>query len=173
LNKYSREFGFDCLATGHNVDDEAEAFMMNVFRNDVSRALRQGPIAGISKSSKFTKRVKPLYNILENEVVRFSKIQKFPVNYGICPCSVDAYRRNFVNILSEFEKKHPSVKYNILRFHESLKDKAIDSLAKIEDIGVCSNCGEPTSKEICQTCKILKELSDIPKEENIDSIKED
>lgn len=167
LNKHSRLLGFDILATGHNMDDEAEAFMMNVFRNDVSRALRQGPVSGVLKSDKFVKRVKPLYNILESEVVRYSKLMGFPVNYGICPCSVDAYRRNFVKILDEFEKKHPSVKYNIIRFHESIREKAlssVDSGKGFEDIGFCKECGEPTSKDLCQTCMILSELSGMEKE---------
>ena len=168
LNKYSRNLGFDVLATGHNMDDEAEAFMMNVFRNDVSRALRQGPISGVSKSDKFVRRVKPLYNILEAEVVRYSKLLKFPVNYGICPCSVGAYRRNFVNILTEFEKKHPSVKYNVLRFHESLKEKALKANEKPADMTFCKNCGEPSSKDQCQTCKILSEIADVKEEENTD-----
>ncbi|MFC1698103.1 ATP-binding protein, partial [Nanoarchaeota archaeon] len=47
LNKYSKKFKFDYLATGHNLDDEAQAFMMNVFRNDFKLAKRQGPITGI------------------------------------------------------------------------------------------------------------------------------
>jgi len=61
LNKYSKKLGFDYLATGHNLDDEAEAFLMNVFRNDYSLASRQGPKSRESSSLKFVSRVKPLY----------------------------------------------------------------------------------------------------------------
>ncbi len=156
LNKYSRELKFDCLATGHNLDDEAQAFLMNVLRNDFKLAQRQGPIPGIAKSSKFTKRVKPLYLLKEEEIERFSKLLKFPVNYGICPCSVDAYRRQYINFLNEFEKKHPSVKYNIIRFHETMKDNL--KKPKNLKIGTCESCGEPSSKKLCKACTIFKIL---------------
>lgn len=157
LNKYSKKLKFDCLATGHNLDDEAQAFLMNIFRNDTKLALRQGPISGVAKSKKFVKRIKPLYNLTEEEVIRYSKIMMFPVNYGICPCSTDAYRREYRNILDEFEKKHPNVKYNVIRFHETLLLPLKAKLDK-EKIPSCKKCGEPASNDICRTCAIFKEI---------------
>ena len=156
LNKYSRKLKFDILATGHNLDDEAQSFIMNVFRNDFKLAKRQGPITGSTKSKKFVKRVKPLYFIKEEEIETYSKLMKFPVNYGICPCSIDAYRREYKNQLDNFEKKHPSVKYNIIRFHETMKS----NLKKEEsmELNNCETCGEPSSKKICKVCTIIDEL---------------
>jgi uncharacterized protein (TIGR00269 family) len=151
LNKYSKKFGFDYLATGHNLDDEAQAFIMNVFRSDDKLARRQG----IKSSGKegFVSRVKPLYWLSENEVVRYTKILKFPVNYGICPCSVGAYRRNYLDMLNEFEKKNPSLKYNILKFHEKIMNEE-KGTAKANEC----DCGEPCSQDICKVCEILKML---------------
>jgi len=158
LNKHSKKLKFDVLATGHNLDDEAQAFVMNVFRNDIKLATRQGPISGIARSTSFVKRVKPLYLIKEEEVVVYSKAKKFPVNYEICPCSVGAYRRQYKNILDEFEKKHPPIKYNIIRFHERIMNLVdTDKLTK-EKINVCKRCGEPTSTEKCKVCTILSEM---------------
>jgi uncharacterized protein (TIGR00269 family) len=151
LNKYAKKLKFDYLATGHNLDDEAQAFIMNVFRNDAKLARRQGPKSKASEG--FVCRVKPLYWISEGEVIRYTKILKFPVNYGICPCSVDAYRREYLNILNNFEKKNPSLKYNILRFHESLTNQP-----EVEGkVNVCK-CGEPCSQDECKACEILKIL---------------
>jgi uncharacterized protein (TIGR00269 family) len=158
LNKNARKMKFDYLATGHNLDDEAQAFIMNVFRNDFKLARRQGPKPGTVKSAKFVQRVKPLYLISENEVIRYSKIMDFPVNYGICPCSVVAYRRQFIGILDEFEKKHPSVKYNIVRFHETMQESL--KPAKAIKIEFCESCGEPCAKKICNTCKIFMQLQE-------------
>jgi uncharacterized protein (TIGR00269 family) len=158
LNKYARKLKFDYLATGHNLDDEAQAFVMNVFRNDFKLAKRQGPKPGTIKSAKFVQRVKPLYLISENEVIRYSKIVDFPVNYGICPCSIVAYRRQFIGILDEFEKKHPSVKYNIVRFHETMQ-QSLKPGKKIK-IEFCESCGEPCAKKICNTCRIFMQLQE-------------
>lgn len=156
LNKYSRKLKFDILATGHNLDDEAQAIIMNVFRNDFKLAKRQGPATGSSKSKKFVKRVKPLYFLKEEEIEKYSKILKFPVHYGMCPCSINAYRREYKNYLDKFEEKHPSIKYNIIRFQESLKNNL--KKEKVVKIDACEICGEPCSKKICKVCTILKHL---------------
>jgi len=157
LNKYSRKLKFDILATGHNLDDEAQAVIMNVFRNDFKLAKRQGPITGSTKSKKFVKRVKPLYFLKEEEIEKYSKILKFPVHYGMCPCSIDAYRREYKNYLDKFEEKHPSIKYNIIRFQENMKN----SLKKEKSVKInsCEVCGEPSSKNMCKVCIIIKNLS--------------
>lgn len=159
LNKYARELNFDCITTGHNLDDEAQSFMMNVFRNDLKLALRQGPRTGIIDSNKFIKRVKPLYFISEDEIERYSKLMGFKVNYNICPCSVGAYRRKYKKILNEFEKDHPHVKYNIINFQEQLKK--MTEINKKQDINCCKVCDEPSSKDICKACQIISELKQV------------
>jgi tRNA-5-methyluridine54 2-sulfurtransferase len=158
LNKYSRLWEFDALATGHNLDDEAQAFVMNVFRNDIKLASRQGPSTGFKKSIGFVKRVKPLYLISESEVIRYSQIKDFPVNYGICPCSVGAYRRTYLNMLNDFEKKNPSVKYNIIRFQESIMNYVDKEKISSGNALVCTSCGEPSASDTCNACKIFKQL---------------
>lgn len=156
LNKYSKELEFNYLATGHNLDDEAQSFMMNVFRNDLKLASRQGPKPGLTNSKNFVQRVKPLYHITEQEIIRYSKIKKFPVNYDICPCSTKAFRREFLTMLNEFEKTHPDVKYNIIKFSENMKDKLTkEKNLKIE---TCTSCGEPTANKICKACEIFSLL---------------
>ncbi|MFH1317153.1 MAG: TIGR00269 family protein [Candidatus Woesearchaeota archaeon] len=166
LNKHSKKLRYTHLATGHNLDDEAQSFVMNVFRNDFKLAKRQGPFPGLTRSKKFVQRVKPLYFIKEDEVIRYSKIMRFPVNYGICPCSVHAYRRDYRQILDRFEKDHPSVKYNILKFQENMK-----LMLKDEDqlvVNGCRKCGEPCSKDICRACIIFDNLK-LGKKEKINN----
>jgi uncharacterized protein (TIGR00269 family) len=157
LNKYSKKLKFDSLATGHNLDDEAQSFVMNVFRNDFKLAKKQGPKSE-SISKHFIKRIKPLYEIKEEDILEYSKIMNFKINYDICPCSTKAYRREYKNILDTFEKNHPSLKYNIIKFQETLKE----NLKEREhlEIGVCEICGEPSSNKVCKTCIIFKELKE-------------
>jgi uncharacterized protein (TIGR00269 family) len=157
INKYAKEMKFDAVATGHTLDDEAQAFLMNIFRNDVALARRQGPITGTGGNSVFVKRVKPLYLCTEKETTAYSKLMDFPVNYERCPCSVEAYRRNFRNFLEEFEKKHPSVKHNIVSFFLETLNKEKKTENK-EIINSCELCGEPSAGKICKTCEIIGEL---------------
>jgi len=156
LNKKGRELGFSTIATGHNLDDEAQGFLMNVFRNDINRALRAGPISGSASDARFVRRVKPLYFITEEETRRYALLRKFPVNLEICPHSGDAYRRKFINMLDGFEADHPNVKYNIVRFHETVK--ALSPGKREEHIGTCTMCGEPANARLCKTCQVLGTL---------------
>lgn len=156
LNKYSKKYEFDYLATGHNLDDSAEAFLMNVFRNDFKLASRQAPKSRVASSKKFVRRVKPLYFITNKEAERYSKIMKFPVRYEICPCSVDAHRRKYRTMLNEWENNNPGVKYSVVNFHEEM----LRHLKKEEKtkVNLCEKCGEPAAGKVCKTCQIFKEL---------------
>ncbi|MDD5178170.1 MAG: TIGR00269 family protein [Candidatus Nanoarchaeia archaeon] len=155
LNKYSKKLKFDYLATGHCLDDGAEVFLMNVFRNDMNLARRQG-IKSSDKSYKFVRRVKPLYFMTNNENKKYSEIKGLPVNYGMCPCSADAYRREFRDILEKFEVKHPGVKNNILEFQESMNLKLKEDVKT--GVNYCEGCGEPCSGKMCKVCVLLREL---------------
>ena len=159
LNKYSKELKLDVLVTGHNLDDEAQAFLMNAFRNDVILARRQGPITGKGGNEAFVRRAKPLYLCSEKETTAYSKIMGFPVNYGRCPCCADAYRKNFRDFLDKFEEKHPSVKYNIVQFLlETVYRQKEDYNNKV--MGYCEICREPSANKICKACQIITKLKD-------------
>ncbi|MBN2459127.1 adenine nucleotide alpha hydrolase family protein [Candidatus Woesearchaeota archaeon] len=175
LNKYAKKECFDCICTGHNLDDEAQAFIMNVFRNDLNLAKRQGPITGSGTvpgknvkggSAAFAKRVKPLYLCTEEETTAYSKLMKFPVNYADCPCREGAYRKEYADMLDEFEKKFPPTKYNIIQFFlrtiYKMKDKETEEGIVVKEEGAvvnaCAYCGEPCAKQVCKRCEILVAL---------------
>lgn len=157
LNKYAKKLGFDRLATGHNMDDEAQAVMMNLFRADLNMFERQGHVTGIPNIN-FVQRIKPLYEVKEKDIEKYSKLMKFPVNYERCPCSVDAYRRNYRNMLDELEKKNKDVKKNVLAVHERIKKQLAKKKKKDIQIKNCELCGEPASNDVCRTCGLFREL---------------
>lgn len=154
LNRYAKKLKLDCLVTGHNLDDEAQSFVMNLFRNDIKSIKRQGPVSGAGKSSKFVKRVKPLYFIREKETEKYSKLMDFPVKYGECPCSSDAFRRNFKTGLWKLEETYPNAIKNTVDFYirNIHKNKSIDRQIKVNS---CANCGEPCKNKTCRTCQII------------------
>lgn len=161
LNKFAKKQGFDCICTGHNLDDEAQAFVMNVFRNDLLLAKRQGPITGAGGNQAFVKRVKPLYLCTEKETTAYSRLMKFPVNYDDCPCREGAYRKEFADMLDDFEKKFPPIKHNIISFflrtiYAMKEDGNVRAgEGKEVKINACQYCGEPCSKDVCKRCEIL------------------
>lgn len=154
LNKKARELKADKLVTGHNLDDEAQSILMNLFKNNMKTMARLGPITGTIKDKRFIPRVKPLYFVTEKETELYSKLMKFPVKYGICPCSVNVFRRQISNLLDDFNKKHPGTTHSIvasfIELMPLLKNKYKGK------IGKCRYCKEPSSKDICDVCRILK-----------------
>jgi uncharacterized protein (TIGR00269 family) len=156
INKYAKKWDFDRVATGHNMDDEAQATLMNIFRSDIDRFKRQGPKVGISDSGHFIPRVKPLYFVSEKEIVSYSKKHKFPVVYSRCPCSKEAYRNTMRDFLAVIEKIDGKSIENIVKF-TARQVKNMKNEKNIE-IPMCEMCGEASNERICKTCQILNVL---------------
>jgi len=152
LNKYARKLKADKLATGHNLDDEAQSIIMNYFRDNLETSARLGPITGIVRDKRFAPRIKPLYFLTEKETALYALLKKYPIKFNECPYSLSTFRAHVRNLLNEFENNHPGTKYSIvnsfLEILPLLKDKYR------EKIGVCKECKEPTSSEICKVCEL-------------------
>ena len=159
LNKRSRELGADKLATGHNLDDEAENVMMNIMKGKPELFMNLGPKTGITEDKKFVQRVKPLYFCSNKEVREYTEKKMFNVVYAPCPCSVGAFRRDIRDLLTELEKKNPNIKQNLV-------NKLIDILPSIRKqygngikLRYCKLCGEPSRNAICKRCSLIKVLA--------------
>ncbi len=150
MNKEVRRLKADKIATGHNLDDEAQTFLMNIFKGSPELSANSGAITRNISDSKFIPRIKPLFYILENDVREYSRDEKLPVVYEKCPCAIDSYRiqvRKFVDGLSSKEKM------NII---ENM-DKMLGKIEKKETkINYCEVCGEPSRNEVCKKCELLK-----------------
>jgi len=145
INRKARELGATKLVTGHNLDDEAQTFLMNLFKNnDISG---MGPKTGITQDRMFVQRVKPLYFVTEAEIKDYSMKMKFPVIYRPCPCRVDSFRKS---ILVELDKLGPKVKRNLVRHLGE-----IVPVRKGGRIAYCERCGEPARNSVCKACEMI------------------
>lgn len=158
LNKKARELGATKVATGHNLDDECQSILMNILKGDLLRLVRMGPVPRVAKHKKFVQRIKPLIFIPENESELFAKINKIPFGPKRCPNSIDnPLRGKTRKFLDDLEKSSPGIKYSLyesaLKIVPSVKGKF-----KQGKINYCKNCGEPSSREICKVCELLKNL---------------
>lgn len=154
LNKIARKLKADKIVTGHNLDDEAQAILMNMFKANTNISARLGPMVGVLKDKKFIPRVKPLYFVSEKETREYSKRMNFPVVYEKCPCVAEAYRNHVRNLLNNYDKR---LKMNIvkrfLKILPKLKKKYSGKLS------YCKECGEPSAGDVCNRCKLLKRLN--------------
>ncbi|MFC1728446.1 ATP-binding protein [Nanoarchaeota archaeon] len=150
LNKYVRKIKADVIATGHNLNDESYSILMNLFRNTMKLNARIGPRTESKKG--FVPRVKPLYLCFEKEVERYSKLKKFPVHYGWCPCSTLAFRRFFAES-GVNDKELLNMVENFISLQPKMRE-----FYKGGETSKCNNCKEPSTGELCQACNIIKKL---------------
>jgi tRNA-5-methyluridine54 2-sulfurtransferase len=150
LNKLARKLKTDKIATGHNLDDEVQTFLMNILKGSPSLSSNSGPITKNVSNKKFVSRIKPLFYIPENEVRKYSKRKKLPVVYEKCPCGLDSYRiqvRKFLETLSD--KKKQDILGNFEKIFEKIQK------TKNTKINYCELCGEPARNKICKKCDLM------------------
>ena len=149
LNKYTNNF--DKIATGHNLDDECQAVIMNIFKAQTKLLFRQGPIT--SKIEGFTRKVKPLYLLKEKEIMTYSFLKKLNTPFNECPYAKHSFRFKVRDLINNMEYKKPGVKENIVRKYLDLRvvDENISVLNK------CTGCGSPCNGNFCKACR-LKEI---------------
>lgn len=157
LNSKARDLKAKKIATGHNLDDEAQSVLMNQFRGNIERSARLGPVTGILKDSRFVRRVKPFYFLTEKEVTAYCFLKKLPVEYGECPYATSSYRAEVRDMLNEFAIKHGQTKHAIINSFLDILPLLKEKFAGIKIRG-CKNCGEPCSGEVCKVCDFLQHL---------------
>lgn len=157
LNKLAKKLKATKIVMGHNLDDEAQTILMNIFNNNIALLARLGPKTGIKEFKGFIPRIKPLYMCPEKEVELYSKLMKFPINYESCPCRVDAYRKSVLDMLNDFDKKYKGTKYGIVNSYLELMP-ILKQAYKKGTVKICRSCGEPAAKDECNTCNILKKI---------------
>ncbi len=159
LNKYARLNGAKRLATGHNMDDEAQAIMMNQFKANIALTANLGPISGRQDHSHFVRRIKPLYFCTNDEVEMYCKVKGWELDFCDCLYSQEGYRSQIKKMLNEFENKYPGTKHGIVKSFLSilplLKEKAKTEIGEIQK---CEKCGEPANNKVCKACELQKDI---------------
>src|SRR3989338_6994516 len=160
LNKHARELGATKVITGHNLDDEAQAIIMNMFKANTALAAHLGPISGVQDHDLFVRRVKPLYFCTEKETRLYAWLKGFTIEFTECPYAREGYRANVQEMLNNFEQQYAGTKQGIvnsfLAILPLLKEKELPG--QKNSIQLCQECREPAQGEICNACKIQRVL---------------
>jgi len=148
LNRTAKNIGASTLATGHNLDDEAQTILMNYLRGDIDRLLRldHGEKAGL------VRRIKPLKYVPEKEVALYALLRDIPIDLDECRFSFGVFRAEVRELLNELESTHPGTKYSLTRGREKLSQLI---QRKPFELRECTECGEPSVNLLCQSCDLL------------------
>jgi uncharacterized protein (TIGR00269 family) len=163
LDLLAESCGANVVATGHNLDDYVQTFLINLFAGDVERIgwTYPEPVEyGITELRK----IKPLMEIYEREIVLYAIHTNIPFQSEECPYKDESIRSAFRNHLNNLEKIHPGIKYNayssILKIAK--KVKTASSLNTLDvNHGVqqehkrCIICNRDSSNTVCSVCRTL------------------
>jgi uncharacterized protein (TIGR00269 family) len=173
LERYADELGADKLLTGHNLDDEAQTALMNLFEGDIGQMAThfdaslgpfertgEGPTERARRDQDHhVPRAKPLRDVPEKEVALYAHLQDLPAHITECPHAEEAYRGEIQELLLEMEDRHPGTRHSVMAGYEKLAALAAGAFGGTDDaaaaFGECDQCGAPTGRDVCRKCDLL------------------
>src|SRR5204862_4251529 len=141
----AREHGYDVVATGHNLDDEAAVLFGNVLRWQTDYLGRQLPV--LEGGDGFVRKVKPLVRLGERETAAYCVLTGIDYIVEECPMAAGNRHLGFKEVLNSLEERSPGSKAAFLfgffeRGHERFTD---DASGERVELHPCRVCGAPTT----------------------------
>ena len=156
----ARRGGYDAVATGHNLDDEAAVLFGNVLRWQDEYLGRQRPV--LPAGAGFPKKVKPLVRLGEREMAAYCVLRGIDYVVEECPMALGNKHLGYKEALNAIEEQSPGSKE---AFYSGFLSRAVDRFAPTAEefpdgssvtVGVCIQCGAPSSGEVCAFCRLLE-----------------
>lgn len=161
MNRIARDLGYDVLATGHNLDDEAAVLFGNTLSWASEYLLRQGPV--LPEANGLARKVKPLCRFYEREMTAYALLSGIEYIYEECPFAEGSQSIFYKETLNQLETTRPGVKLTFyLRFLEARKsgELFIEKNARQGVLHACPKCGQPTStSDLCSFCRMIEKAN--------------
>jgi len=145
MNRVAFEGGYDVLATGHNLDDEAATLFGNVLHWQVDYLRHQSPVLP-ADGQGLARKVKPFCRFYERETAAYTLIRGIDYIEDECPYAVGATSLAHKATLAQMEHDAPGTKMHF--YTNFLKAKETGLFAAEEtapELHSCSQCGQPTT----------------------------
>ena len=154
FNQAAVDGGYDVVATGHNLDDEAAVLFGNVLRWNTEYLGRQLPV--LPAGNGFVRKVKPLVRLGEREMAAYCVLRGIDYIVEECPMAEGNRHLGYKEALNVLEDRSPGTK---AAFYVEFLDKASHLFTPQADaekatLRGCSSCGAATPGEVCAFCKL-------------------
>ena len=121
IDKAALDGGFDVVATGHNLDDEAAVLLGNVLHWHTEYLGRQAPV--LPARDGFPRKVKPLVRLGERETAAYCVLRGIDYIVDECPMAEGNRHLRYKEALNAIEAASPGTKH---AFYFEFLDKAAD-----------------------------------------------
>ena len=153
LDHAAKSINADVIATGHNLDDVLQTFLINTLSGDTSKIGWMNP----DVSSNKLRKIKPLSEIYESEIVFYAFTNDLPFQTEPCPHMDEGIRTEIREFLNSLEANHSGIKNNM--YNSVLKISRFTKKANYKEKQNCSVCGNECSGSICSVCKMIAHLT--------------
>jgi uncharacterized protein (TIGR00269 family) len=159
FNQFAIDHGYDVVATGHNLDDEAAVLLGNVLRWDVGYLGRQHPV--LPATDGFARKVKPLVRMGEREMAAYCVVRGIDYQVEECPMAAGNRHLGYKEALNAIEDRSPGTKAAFVfgfldRGHARFDDDVASERAALAP---CQSCGAPTPGHVCAFCKLRERVA--------------
>ncbi|MBN2154987.1 MAG: adenine nucleotide alpha hydrolase family protein [Candidatus Lokiarchaeota archaeon] len=157
LNEVAKSNRATKIAIGHNLDDLAQTFLMNILRNDLLKIENIPPHGSTEISATYIPRIKPLFLHTENEIQKYCIAKNLPFYSHTCEYAIEfpILRRKVKFFLDTLDERSYEFKYNLIKLHLQLNEKPIKSKSIVKS-NLCSKCLYPTglNRTVCTYCEL-------------------
>ena len=154
LDHAAKTINADTIATGHNLDDNLQTFLINILSGDAKKIGWMDP----DTSSNKVRKIKPLSEIYESEIVFYAFTNNLPFQTEPCPHMNEGIRTEIREFLNSLELNHDGIKNNMYR--TILKISQFMNESNHKEKRMCLVCGNQCTSRICSVCNMLTNLKD-------------
>ena len=150
FNRVALDHGFDVVATGHNLDDEAATLLGNTLRWQTEFIARQYPV--LEGREGLVKKVKPLYRLAEKETAAYAFLRGIDYVVEECPLVGGNTQLKYKGAMNVLEAASPGTKAS---FFLGYLDRAapLFRTGGSAELTPCEQCGQPTTGRFCAFCR--------------------
>jgi tRNA-5-methyluridine54 2-sulfurtransferase len=155
ISKSAHDLGFDVVAIGHNLDDEAAVLLGNVLRWESGYLRRQSPVLPATEEG-FVRKVKPLFRLSERETAAYAFLKGIDYQVEECPLVAGNTQIRYKEALNLLEQHSPGTK---AAFYHGFLERGREKFESGEDVGLrpCVECGSPTTVDLCAFCRMVSQ----------------
>lgn len=154
MDHAAKQIGANVIATGHNLDDVLQTFVINTLSGDTNKIGWMDP----DTSENSLRKIKPFCEIYESEIVFYAFTNELPFQSEPCPHMNEGIRTEIREFLNKLENSHSGIKNSmyrsVLKISQTMKETNYKQRIK------CSNCGSECTGKICSVCKMIVDLQD-------------
>jgi len=150
----AKDIGADVIATGHNLDDTLQTFVINMLSGDTNKIGWMDP----DTSSNTLRKIKPFCEIYESEIVFYAFTNDIPFQSEPCPHMNEGIRTEIREFLNSLEGQHSGIKNNL--YQSIIKVSQIVKDTNYKQKINCVKCGNECTGKICSVCNMVLKLKE-------------